>query len=67
MTTATPSPGTDPGLSELHTLAMHLCGLLEAMASQTHHLPPRGLPLDSLIFAARPLAQKLADGLEAHA
>lgn len=63
MTTATPSPGTAPGLAECHELAMHLSGLLEVMDSQTHLLPQTAAPIHALIFAARPLAQRLADGL----
>jgi hypothetical protein len=50
-------------LAECHELALHLSGLLEAMDSQAHLLPQRALPVHSLIYAARPLAQRLADGL----
>lgn len=67
MTTQTPDSGNVPACDDMALIAVHLSGLLEAMDNQTHLLTTRATPIHSLIFAARPLAQRLADGLSAKA
>lgn len=51
-------------IEDLRESAYILDGLVEAMDGLTHLLGPRGNPLFALIVSARPLAARIARGLD---
>ena len=68
MTTETPpSPGNTPGMpniTELHTQALLVMGLIDAMNDLRDRVGPQGGPLAAVIEATWPLMRKLTDDLE---
>lgn len=67
MTEHNPATGNDTGLptlSDLHSEALILSGLIEAMDRLSDTIGPKGSALFACIVTAAPLAKKLADDLE---
>jgi hypothetical protein len=64
MSDINPFGNNPPDLHSCHYLATHLVGLLRAIDNQSDLFTPQTQPIQSVIFAALPLAIQLSDDLD---
>lgn len=67
MTPNNPMPGNDtglPDLSDIHTDAIQLHGLIEALDHLMGLTGPKSTPIWAIVTSALPLARKVKDELE---